>query len=232
MPLADCKPVYRRANVQRVLVAGDTMAVASSDKTQRNLGNTWRLFDLRNGRIIREIPFKYPWLDQAMLSHDGCWFGVKTETSEVAVYHVPGGTEPFVTSPGHSHTNAMLRLSAGILDIVIGKKLIRLEWHGTALQITRLMDRHPGQPPTHARPGLYDPERFRQSVKVGDLEAVLDGFGQVILLRNGVLAILLAYQGHFCFWMPDGTRHGPAHLTGGPETPDAKERLWAALRSE
>ncbi|WP_020472485.1 hypothetical protein [Zavarzinella formosa] len=229
-PLVDGKPAYRGAGIQRVLVAGDTMAVASSIKGYRNQENIWRLFDIQSGRIIKELPFKFPWMEQAVLSHDGLQFALKTETSEVVVHQLLGKTETFKTPLGHCHTNANIRLSSRNLDIEIGKEMHRLDWYGPTLEILRMTTGSPGQP-SNEHQNHDSSGRFRVTSKAGDLEARLDVFGQVSLTRKSLLAIILIYQGHLCFWMPDGTRHGPAHLTGGPESPDAKERLWKALRS-
>ena len=62
-------------------------------------------------------------------------------------------------------------------------------------------------------------------------EVGLDVFGQIAFVRGGSVACVLLYRrGQLAAWAPDGTRYGPADLTGGPPTPGALDRLGDILR--
>jgi hypothetical protein len=77
----------------------------------------------------------------------------------------------------------------------------------------------------------YDPERFTLGAKV-TVSVVADYFGQVAILDGWktVVCMFFAFRNRLAGWMPDGTRFGPASLTGGPETPGAMEKFGRALR--
>lgn len=72
----------------------------------------------------------------------------------------------------------------------------------------------------------HDPARFQAACRGLGLVAVVDAFGQVILLdRDGrLLAMFYAPDHRGAAWMPDGTRLGPPEL-GGPATTGAAQRI-------
>jgi hypothetical protein len=78
----------------------------------------------------------------------------------------------------------------------------------------------------------YDPERFRP-VAANGLTVVGDAFGQAAILdaRQELVCMFFPYRNQLAAWMPDGTRWGPASLTGGPPTPQALEKIGHALRA-
>jgi hypothetical protein len=63
------------------------------------------------------------------------------------------------------------------------------------------------------------------------LLAVVDVFGQVALFdrTGGPLCMFLALNGKVAGWLPDGTRLGPAALTGGPRSDRAEDAFGQAL---
>jgi len=75
-----------------------------------------------------------------------------------------------------------------------------------------------------------DQERFILGAATTVL-AVADRFGQVALfeLDGQFICMFFAFRERIAVWMPDGTRHGPAALTGGPATHDALARIGKAL---
>jgi hypothetical protein len=77
----------------------------------------------------------------------------------------------------------------------------------------------------------YDRERFVLGAS-RRITAVADRYGQVSLFTHAgrLLCMFFAFREHLAGWMPDGTRLGPAWLTGGPESPRAAEKLGRVLR--
>ena len=239
LPLSDGKPIYRESRILRVHWAENTIAVASTKKKDHEVEAVWRVFDLRDGKLLAETPctpYKTAWLEKARLSRDGKQLAWKIQTSEVTILQPFENGNRIQTSRGHCHSNVLLELSRHQLDITIGKEVIRFDWKDAEARIARLpressdsLDRLYARVQPFGRLG---PHRFRFSVESGRLTASVDLFGQVVLENdNQVVAIVFVYLMNVCFWMPDGTRYGPTHLTGGPATPDALRNLAAALRA-
>src|SRR5205807_1427060 len=78
----------------------------------------------------------------------------------------------------------------------------------------------------------YDPKRFTLAAET-DVLAVADRFGQVAIFdcTHELVCMFFAFRDRLAAWMPDGTRFGPAAITGGPPTPDALDKLGRALRA-
>src|SRR5262249_38513160 len=76
-----------------------------------------------------------------------------------------------------------------------------------------------------------DSRRF-VDLSIGPLRALVDCFGQIVLLDRGwnLLCMFFIFRSVVAAWMPDGTRYGPAWLTGGPETPGAAEKIARRLQ--
>jgi hypothetical protein len=68
---------------------------------------------------------------------------------------------------------------------------------------------------------------------VGKLQVGVDCFGQVAVLGldNKLICMFRILHDQIAAWMPDGTRYGKPRLSGGPETPNALEKIAAALRA-
>ena len=63
-------------------------------------------------------------------------------------------------------------------------------------------------------------------------EVGLDGFGQIAFVRDQILTCMFMFRrGKIAAWSPCGIRFGPVELTGGPDTPQALEKLGALLRA-
>src|SRR5262249_3497394 len=80
---------------------------------------------------------------------------------------------------------------------------------------------------------LHQPPGRFKAVSMPGPVAACDSFGQVAVFdpKGTLVVIFFVYQNHLAAWMPDGTRYGPAHLTGSLPTPDAAERIGRALWS-
>jgi hypothetical protein len=76
-----------------------------------------------------------------------------------------------------------------------------------------------------------DSRRF-VSVSQEPLNVLVDCFGQIAILDRGwnLLCMFFVFRSDVAAWMPDGTRYGPAWLTGGPETPGAAEKIARRLQ--
>ncbi len=76
----------------------------------------------------------------------------------------------------------------------------------------------------------YDRHRFVAGAQ-GDVLAAADRFGQVMIFdrQQNLVCMFFAFRDRLAAWMPDGTRYGPASLTGGPATPGALEKIGRAL---
>ncbi|MHC4841498.1 MAG: hypothetical protein ACYTDT_11210 [Planctomycetota bacterium] len=73
--------------------------------------------------------------------------------------------------------------------------------------------------------------RWQKQAYRGNLTILTDKFGIVAVLGKdeALLAMFHVYRGTIAAWMPDGTRYGPASLTGGPTTKGALDSFGSAL---
>jgi hypothetical protein len=78
----------------------------------------------------------------------------------------------------------------------------------------------------------YDPKRFTVAGRSGVI-VVGDAFGQVSVFDGGgrLVCMFFVFRDQIAAWMPDGTRHGPASIVGGPSTPGALKKIGMALRA-
>src|SRR5262249_5791253 len=76
-----------------------------------------------------------------------------------------------------------------------------------------------------------DPRRF-VSVHEGSVVVLVDRYSQILLLDRiwELVCMFFVFRSQLAAWMPDGTRYGPAALTGGPETANAAERIAGRLQ--
>jgi hypothetical protein len=88
----------------------------------------------------------------------------------------------------------------------------------------------------HGRPPMLnlDKTRFAKfAVAPCGLCFVSDNYGQLFVLTpdGACVAAFFVYRATVAAWLPDGTRYGPASLTGGSTTPDALGRIGRALQA-
>jgi hypothetical protein len=119
------------------------------------------------------------------------------------------------------------------------KGVERLSWHNKeagvnqdAYYFTKPPDRTRVESTQKGVPALgeYDRERFVLGASLYVM-AIADRFGQVAIfdVDQQLICMFFAFRERIAAWMPDGTRLGPASLTGGPETPDAATKIGEAL---
>src|SRR5262249_24427096 len=86
-------------------------------------------------------------------------------------------------------------------------------------------------PPAWWTEAWYDRKRFMLSA-LGNLVLTVDVFGQIAVWAppRELLCMFFVFRDKLAAWLPDGTRYGPASLTGGPATPDASAKIADVLR--
>jgi hypothetical protein len=125
----------------------------------------------------------------------------------------------------------------------VGHFFHRIQWTHGYLSFnleevpTQLRTLSPGLMPRSAKSKIlpelvsYDPKRF-QKMASSDVTVIGDDFGQLLVLDRSsgkLVCMFFIFRGEVAAWMPDGTRCGPASLTGGPATPNAEVRIGHAL---
>lgn len=87
----------------------------------------------------------------------------------------------------------------------------------------------------HGRPPMLnlDKARFAKfAFAPCGLCFVSDVYGQLFVLApdGACVAAFFVYRATVAVWLPDGTRYGPASISGGPTSPDALGRIGRALQ--
>ena len=84
-------------------------------------------------------------------------------------------------------------------------------------------------------PGFLPPDGGQRYVKTAwhDLIAVVDRLGEVAVFEptGELVCMFFAFRQQIAVWMPDGTCDGPMSLLGRAATPNAREKIGAALRA-
>jgi hypothetical protein len=226
-------------------LAENTFAFAA--QTESNSPLVWRLFHvadqvkLLGQHNLGKQEGKHD-VQLCRLSPDGKLFAMPTKHEEITIRAVgEGGANRLVTARARLHSNLAVYLGETRLEIVFGRKRHAFSWREGPLehQFRRMVGGALGQVGMAvARRNLNhaqvrsDPLRFSAVASV-DMEVLVDIAGQVIVRdfrRDRLVCMFLIRRHEFAAWMPDGTRFGPTDLIGGPATPDALNRLGAALR--
>jgi hypothetical protein len=138
---------------------------------------------------------------------------------------------------GHFHQSVKVGLGPWWLALDNGGYIHFLHWKWHKLLVRTMKQSHIKWPETFPAVKTrlpdctrYDPHRFIAGVKVV-LSVAVDTFGQVAVIdaSDRVICMFFAFQKNVAAWMPDGTRFGPASLTGGPPSPNAAEVIGRAL---
>jgi hypothetical protein len=249
VPCADGRPVLRGARLLFAKYRGDVLAIDCYDP-DRGGQRVLRLFRGPDGTPLGELaqPPRLPGF--VALSSDGRRLAREISRTEIEVRELLHGLRPIGSSPrGKCHQGLVLELGEMWLTLQAGRSTHLLRWDrgpleciftigdrerfvrqqlaGTSLRTSGVRATPAGLP----RFVLYDRKRFVQAAHA-TLIAVVDAFGQVALFERtgGLVAMLFVFRGQAAAWLPDGTRHGPAAVIGGPPTPGAMERIGAALR--
>jgi hypothetical protein len=232
-PTVDGRPRLKGPSIVTAQLAGETLALTSHATYP-----VWSLHDLANdGATFIELPRPHA-AQIARLSPDGRLFARQTDTCELTVTDPRTGSALLTTLPGRCHSNLDVRLGYRCLGIGIGSRGCLLDWSNGPLEV------RDGPSPAdefgrratnklYRGNGIFAPTtgRFVGTYRFTRWEVGLDGFGQITFYRDGAVSCMLMYRrGKLAAWTPNGVRHGPAELTGGPETPGAMDQLGETLR--
>lgn len=247
-PLADGQPVLKGCRIMAAQRGEDVLAVSAYllDQPQQV---TLRLFQLPSGAPICEYAQNSTFFGFA-LSGDGQRLARQIAEMQLAVHDLGTGSGPVSVTPvGKCHQNLAVELGEETLSITIGDHGHLLEWPAGKLIIrsrkkndrfihitldlnkSRVAAKGVDLPPAWWSPAWYDRKRFMLSA-TRELVLTVDVFGQIMLwsAAQELLCMFFVFRDKVAAWLPDGTRYGPASITGGPATPDALEKIGDVLR--
>jgi hypothetical protein len=241
-PLADGRPILNAVAVH-ARYAGDTLALGSMIDYPNGGSDTYavRLFRGPEGSLVREYPGPRTVRDFT-LSSDGRFFARQIGSTQLAIDDVAAGGAPIlVTTKGKAHHKVEMQLRGPhSLTVGIGGFRHVIDWTGGCLSINRekqksLWDLSVQMMPMKSRtlPPLvsYDLKRFLTVARCNVI-AVGDEHGQIAVLdeqSGDLVCMFFVFRSQVAAWMPDGTRWGPASLTGGPATSNAEQKIGRAL---
>jgi hypothetical protein len=187
------------------------------------------------------------------LSADGRRLARQIAPRRVEVRDSDGAGFLWLTAEGKCHHDVRAGLGDQWLLLRVGNWAHLLRWDGTTLAIRTnrsrrfsdflmselgetLLQRSQADtepmPPSLLPPASCDRQRFTSVVYGFGRWALVDLFGQVAVCdcKGNVLAMFFVFRDQVAAWLPDGTRFGPASITGGPTTPGALTRIAQVLR--
>jgi hypothetical protein len=257
-PIADGLPALRGAQLLKACFQSSTLALFC--ETPRATGKwRLYVYRCPDGVLLSESHHHHKHVHFA-LSRDGRLLalasGGRSDSLEVRDLLNPGAPVRTMRH-GKFHNNLDARLGSNALLVGVGgfKHLIR--WGGDRLEhrhVTSLSKwKFPTDEVDHGAAGQGfvrvvqilnspfqshrfgylspDPSRF-VALREGRLSALIDSFGQIAMFDPlwNLVCMLFVFRKQLAAWMPDGTRYGPASLTGGPETPGAAEKIARRLQ--
>jgi hypothetical protein len=249
---ADGKNLFEGVAILQALFAGRTLAIRSAQLSMRD--PRWHLIDVEETSNKIELVAGPKNDSDSTLSLDGRCFAHALQSGRIAVHRcVDGGPQVLVTAPGRHHNNLRVYLGKMSMYIANGHKRHHLHWHDGSLshwydrqkpansqRVTTLVKNYMDtadhwvvdQPGRKHPLAAYDPDRF-VTIASGAIDVLIDATGQIIVFdphRKQLVCIFKVRRKNLAAWMPDGTRYGPADMIGGPATPDALQRIGAALK--
>jgi hypothetical protein len=232
-PTSDGRPRLKGPIALTAQLAGSTLAL-----TGHATFPSWSLHDVEHdGRTRVELSRPHG-AKLAKLSADGWLFARQTNSCELSVVSSHDGRNLLTTIPGRCHSNLDVRLGYRCMGIGIGPRGVLLDWNSGPLAIRdgvspqdNFANRATNR--VYRGNGLFAPTtgRFLWMYKLTRWEIGVDGFGQIVFVRDGIVACMFIYRRwKLAAWLPEGVRFGPAELIGGLETPNALQKLGDALR--
>lgn len=244
-PRRDGRPLLKDARLLEGVAAGGLTAL----RANHDSSETVMVFS--GGQLKAELLSR----DGALglgISEDGEVLAVRDAASHAAVLRPNQGARPVATAASaRVHTELALEAGDTWFTVYGGKFTHLVRWDRGRLEITFLQGRQEvttfiarrkdcaalSPRRVHGRWGVagacsYDQGRFRQyAMAPGGLTFQTDIYGQIAVLGrdNKLVAMFFVYRGTVAAWLPDGTRYGPASITGGPTTPGALNAIGAAL---
>jgi hypothetical protein len=250
IPLADGLPVLKGATIVEAQYRAGTLALLCSHSDWPNL--SLRLFRGPDGVPLEEIPVQARQLGgfvregDFVLSDDGERLARRVHYGKLEIRDL-GGRPPVLTQVGGFSARVGLFVGRQGLLLLTGQHYSQLlRWDTNRLSVGQerppsdLLQRHPAWLPERlpaTAAGVpsflkYDPDRFLTGSQ-REVLAVADRYGQVAIFdhQQRLVCMFFAFRGTLAGWMPDGTRFGPASITGGPPSPGAMEKFGRALRA-
>jgi hypothetical protein len=251
-PRSDGRPTLKGAHLWRAYVQGHTMALYCKTAQEPF---PWRLYVYRGpeGQLVHESQHTRDDVE-FVLSRQGNLLAQQSKHAAFIVRDVIDGSAPMHLIPrGRFHNNIEAILGKDALLIGIGRYRHLIRWGGDRLEHERYASQGPlphrkrnyRDPrvdqayPSGITPELDrlisilrpDPRRF-VTVQDGPINVLVDRYSQLVLLDQlwNLVCMFFVFRNQVAAWMPDGTRYGPASLTGGPETPNAAERMAHRLQ--
>lgn len=240
-PLADGVPLFKNVRLLAAQLCGDMLAVSVADKDRRRL----HLLQLPEGAPVADIALRPHGANDFLLSPDGRYVARERSSSMIVIQDIVGGGAVQIPLRGRYHSQLdEVQLGQHWLSVRVGTWVHVLTWTNQELGHYRKPNWQTFATELHLpRPGAivrsanlvwsklgYDLKRFTAYAENG-LTLVVDTFGQLILLdqKQNLVAMFFVFRDRLGGWLPDGSRFGPADLTGGPETKDARSRFGNAL---
>jgi hypothetical protein len=249
-PLSDGRPALQGGEIVRAQLGHRVLAITTrGPREQQKL--PLRLFQLPDGMLLSMFENSFG-SGAFALSSNGRWLARQIAPHQIAVHEAGNSGRPLsVTPTGKCHSNLSVLLGDYWLRLEVGERTYLLCWDAARLDIqrfhqdgnarvqqelTRLSLRYPGMPATAFEPPTawtnlwYDRRRFLRWAKA-ELAVIVDAFGQVAVFSAAqeLMCMMFVFRDQIAAWMPDGTRLGPASITGGPETLNAAEKIGQAL---
>jgi hypothetical protein len=238
-PLSDGKPALVKHRLLQARRTGDVVAAmlinpsrAANLHVYRTDGTPLAIFECKHSDFA--------------LSADGRYLARQSAANQVIVHEIQRSPAPvFVTAKGRCHQDLYVEQGHLKMVVQIGNWVHLVRWDRGPLEMVHgqgdrqeflrkhlggVEPRFPGKA-TRLPAMAYDNTRFRYAVE-GEIDVIVDVFGQISVLdRAGTLvAMFFVFRNNIAVWMPDGTRHGPASIVGGPSTEGSLEAVGRALR--
>ncbi|MBZ0134735.1 MAG: hypothetical protein K8I27_00010 [Planctomycetes bacterium] len=248
VPRADGGALLKDARVIEAVHAGGTLLMRTErERHERVLiyrGPEWRFLGEYNAQAgVRGLA----------VSADGARVAFRNKTAGAVCFELGDTAERLLTvSAGRSHSLVEVETGDSWFTVYGGKFTHLVRWDRERLEVAFLQGRHAIEDfirrkreasalnprKVHLRPGQvspckYDPARFqRYAYSPGGLLFVSDKHGQVAIFdaAENLVAMFYVFRGTVAASLPDGTRYGPASITGGPTSPDALGRVGQALK--
>jgi hypothetical protein len=242
VPLADGKPLLKGCLTSEAQCQGDILALTycSGGKPDH-----LSLLILRgpDGIPVCEYPYSQGAYGPFVLSSDGRLLARQIDKSPMVQVHDLNrdGVSVFTTPKARHHSNLKVRLGDAWLIVDIGNLTHLVRWdrgpldlrHGYSMKVRDFLDLGEFAPQLAKKGRVLrnDAKRFALSAHAR-VVLFVDKLGQLAIFdHTGTLVCMFCFsKEQVAAWMPDGTRYGPATLSGGPETPDALTRLGNALQ--
>jgi hypothetical protein len=253
-PVSDGRPTLKDAYLLQARCRNDALAIAC--KTRNVPGTCCIYVYRRDGALLFEGTHPCGEI-HFTVSIGGRLLARLIANQHVEVRDIFNAKEaPRRTPRGRFHNNIDAQLGQRALLVSVGHSKHLIRWADERLEHRQVEDfanwktplaKHHRTIPRSAGArvpifvstelrGLLDMVRLdsRRFVSrfIGPLNVLVDCFGQIAMLDRGwnLLCMFFIFRSVVAAWMPDGTRYGPAWLTGGPQTPGAAEKIARRLQ--